>query len=148
MNCRRTSWNMVVMMIAIMGVGFLLNIDVLFPFKNENFVQRGWVKAITISENGHCRKLNVVQQGEMLRLLNDGSFLADQEVSQLSDRQPCCGIDRMVIQRFARSEIELLPSGSDEGRMVFVVHGWEGKTCLLQANKSQFQQILLASKGN
>jgi len=126
-------------MIAIMIIGFLMNINVLLPFKNEHFIQRGWVKSISAYYAGHERKLSLLQQGEMIRLLNESAPL---EKSLPLEEKPHLTCDRLVIHRYSLGDIELTFAGTCNGRTVLLVKKDEQQPCLLQADPVKIDQIL------
>lgn len=143
----RTSRNTIAMMFVIMIIGFLMNIQVLFPFKNEHFIQRGWVKGITVYEpHGKSFTLSLSQQGELLRLLNESPLVKDIDTGCLPHAASDSELEKIVIHRFAKDDIELLRACDCNGKTLLTIVGTEDAESLLETSQTKLFDILSASR--
>lgn len=146
MKYKKTSWNMVMMMAAIMAVGFLMNLIIILPHqKNEHFIGRGWVKSISIISDQKSYQAGLVQQGEIVRLLNQSTCVDALNADEIQNLQDQNDIKKLVIHRFSRGDIALMPIGLIDNKLVFTVVGWDKDACLIENQCGEFHKILATS---
>lgn len=132
------------MMAAIMAVGFLLNLIILLPHqRNEHFIGRGWVKSISIiSDREGSYQAGLVQQGEIVRLLNQSTCVDTLNIDDIEVLKDQIDSKKLVIHRFSRGDIALQPIGRIDNKLVFIVVGWDKDTCLIENQDGDFRKIL------
>lgn len=130
-------------LIAILAVGALFYVNIGSKINSEEshrYLSPNLVEGIDVEHNGLLYPLNFKQQLELIAILNRCSP-ADLDIL-LQSSETVFGYQRLLIRQFTGKQIEIIPVGLVDGRLLFRAEVWNPGGLILESAPPRASQLL------